>query len=156
MTWFLLCTSRLCDGFLYSVKENIIICIMVHFPHWLIHPLLQIQQSGDVIYADIFANEDVPTPTICTLDMTFSFSLKPSSLIPLFLFPPFFFCHAWDQCFPAWNKEITQTHSPLPPSFSACLHRIRFFFKSFPVTHALMHPNYTSERITCTLGSSVT
>lgn len=36
---------------------------------------------------------------------------------------------------------LTLPHSP---SFVACLHQIRFFFKFFPESPALVHPNYIS------------
>lgn len=120
--WCLLRTSRLCNGFLCTNKK-IIICSNGNVSYAMIRPLLQIQQSVTCYLYWHFPNNDVPKPHICTLDMTFSFFLSAWSLCPSTPPPHLpFFGLAWDQCFPAWNKKITQTHSPtLPLAFQhAC------------------------------------
>lgn len=94
------------------------ICITVTYPDGMIHPLLQIQQTGNAIYMDILWPQKKKSSNTNYLQpwhyfLFFLKTFQPDPPLP----PPL--CLGWDQCFPAWNKEITLTHTPtLPQLFS--------------------------------------
>lgn len=132
---------------LYSggILRNVMICIMINYPYVMIHPLMHLPAWFILTLWSVRApNEGKYRCSRSHYQYPwhdFLFFLK-TGLIPLF--SPLLLNFLKINVFRPEIRRLPRRTLQPSPSFSACLHRIRFFFKFCPVTHARTHPNYVS------------